>query len=264
MAAEAVGQDQRLAINLDGRPFSLEARVFRPSGGGPFPLVLINHGLPGSMDDARSAQMVFTRASQWFASQGYMAVEILRPGFGASDGPFMEPGGPCGDRDYVHDGRETAAVEAAIAVSAAKLPGADARRIIVVGHSVGGLGAMALADTPPAGVIAVISFAGGRGSDVPGHICSGAQRLIDAAAVFGKSNQLPQLWLVAANDQFFAPALEHAMAAAYQAGSKPPIRLVDLPAFEEDGHMTFVQADPSVWAPSVSAFLTAVVHSAPR
>jgi hypothetical protein len=45
------------------------------------------------------------------------------------------------------------------------------------------------------------------------------------------------------------------MAQAYQAGSGPTVHFVDLPPFDDDGHKTFGQADPAVWAPAVSAFL---------
>jgi len=47
----------------------------------------------------------------------------------------------------------------------------------------------------------------------------------------------------------------HAMVQAYQAGSAPPIRFIDLPPFDDDGHRTLARADPSVWAEPVSAFL---------
>jgi dienelactone hydrolase len=250
--------DQRLLIRLDHRDFSLAARVFRPSGAGPFPLVVIQHGAPVSGDDRRRMKLGYTNAARWFMSQGFVVVVALRPGFGASDGPYMEPSGPCGDRDYVQDGRETAAVEAAITQSAAALPDVDPGRIILVGQSAGGFGSIALADAPPPGVLGIVSFAGGRGGDDHEHICGGAARLIEATAAFGRSNHVPQLWLVAANDHFFPPSLAHAMAQAYQAGSRPTIRLIDLPPFDGDGHETFGQADTSVWAPAVSAFLAEV------
>jgi len=278
LASDAVGQslapagavaavrpsvhDQRLTIELGGHRFGLAARVFRPAGSGPFPLVVINHGTPVSIADARNTSLGYTPAAQWFAAQGYMVVVALRPGFGNSDGPYMEPGGPCGNRDYVHDGRETAAVEAAIAESAAALPDADPKRIVVLGQSAGGFGAIALADDPPPGVVGVISFAGGRGGDDHEHICGGVARLIEAAAVFGKANRLPQIWLYAANDHFFAPPVAHALAQAYQGASGPHIAFVDLPPFDDDGHKTFAHADPSVWAAPVSAFLSGLVPGA--
>jgi len=252
-------QDQRLDIALEGRSFSLAARIFRPSGEGLHPLVVINHGTPVGIADAPRMTLGFTRGAQWFASQGFVAVVALRPGFGDSDGPYMErSGSSCANRDYAHDGLETALVEAAIVQSAAALPGVDRNKIVVVGQSAGGFGAIALADAPPQGVVGVISFAGGRGGDDHEHICGGDTKLVEAAGVLGKANRVPQLWLYAANDHFFPPDLAHAMAQAYQAGSGPKIRFVDLPAFDDDGHKTFAQADPAVWAPDVSAFLAEV------
>jgi len=261
--AAAAAHDQPLKIELGGRGFSLAARVFRPAGAGPFPLVVINHGTPVSIADARNTHLGYTPAARWFASQGYLVVVALRPGFGDSDGPYMEPGGPCANRDYVHDGRETAAVEAAIVQSAAALPDADPKRIVVVGQSAGGFGAIALADDPPPGVVGVISFAGGRGGDDHEHICGGPARLVEAAGVFGKANRLPQLWLYAANDHFFSPPVAHALAQAYQAASGPRIEFIDLPPFDGDGHGTFAHADPSVWAAPVSAFLNSLAGGTP-
>jgi dienelactone hydrolase len=254
--------DQRLKIELGGRSFALAARVFRPAGSGPFPLVVINHGTPVSIADARSAKLGYTPAARWFVSRRYMVVVALRPGFGDSDGPYLEPSAPCANRDYAHDGRETAAVEAAIVESAAALPDVDSKRIVVVGQSAGGFGAIALADNPPKGVLGVISFAGGRGGDDHEHICGGAARLVEATAEFGKANRIPQLWLFAANDHFFPPALAHAMAQAYQGGSGPHVDFVDLPPFEDDGHKTFARGDPSIWARAVSAFLSGLAPGA--
>src|ERR1700733_11762626 len=125
-------QDQRLVITLDGRSFSLAARVYRPAGPGPFPMVVINHGSPFRASDAPSMGLSFGRQAEWFVSQGFAVVVALRPGFGDSDGPFMERAiGPCGDRDYVREGQQTAAIESAIATSGASLPGIDGRRIVV-------------------------------------------------------------------------------------------------------------------------------------
>jgi dienelactone hydrolase len=224
---------------------------------------VINHGTPVSIADARNEKLGFSSASAWFAGQGYVVVVALRPGFGDSDGPYLERSGPCSDRDYVHDGRETAAVESAIVETAARLPGVDPKRIIVVGQSAGGFGAIALGDQPPHGVLGIISFAGGRGGDDHEHICSGADRLVQAAGALGQTNQVPQLWLFAANDHFFPPPVAHKMFDAYKAGSTPPIWFVDLPPFDDDGHKTLGHADPSVWAKPVSGFLNDVLKPPP-
>jgi len=251
-----------LKVPIDGREFRLAVHVFRPKGAGPSPLVVINHGIPVSIADARKQTLGFSAASEWFAEQGYIVVVAQRPGFGESDGPYLESSGPCSNRDYVHEGRQTAAVESAIVRTTSRLPGVDPTKIIVLGQSAGGFGAIALGDAPPPGVVGIISFAGGRGGDDHEHICSGADRLAKAAETFGRANQVPQLWLYAANDHFFPPAVAHILFAAYAAGSKPSVRFVDLPPFDGDGHKTLGHADPNVWATPVAAFLNDVLKPA--
>jgi dienelactone hydrolase len=244
-----------MKVPIDGREFRLVVHIFRPSGAGPFPLVVINHGTPVSIVDAPKQKPGFSAASAWFAEQGYLVVVAQRPGFGESDGPYLEPSGPCSNRDYVRDGHQTAMVESAIVRTASRLPGVDPTKIIVVGQSAGGFGAIALGDAPPSGVLGIINFAGGRGGDDHEHICSGADRLAQAVGIFGEANQVPQLWLYAVNDHFFPPAVAHLLFDAYKAGSKPAVRFVELPPFDGDGHKTLGYADPAVWANPVSTFL---------
>jgi dienelactone hydrolase len=250
-------EDRRLSIRVNGSNYSLAARMFHPAGVGPFPLVVINHGASVNIRDMKALTLddAYTGAAQWFAAQGYAVVVALRPGVGTSQGPYLETTRPCARRDYIDEGRTTASVEAAIVQSAAALPGVDPKRIVVVGHSAGGFGATALADQPPPGVLGVISFAGGRGGDGHEHICGGQDRLVQAADVFGRANALPGLWLYAANDHFFPPPVAHAMFQAYRTGSHPKMTFIDLPAFANEGHFVFGQADPSVWAEPVSTFL---------
>lgn len=157
-----------MKVPIGGRQFKLAVHIFRPTGAGPFPLVVINHGTPVSV-----------------------------------------------------------------------------------------------ADAPPPGVIGIISFAGGRGGDDHEHICSGADRLVQAARAFGEANQVPQLWLYAVNDHFFPPGIAHRLFDAYKSGSKPSVRFVELPPFDDDGHKTLGYADPVVWADPVASFLTDVQKPSP-
>jgi dienelactone hydrolase len=263
-ASGVVVQDQRLDIQLDGREYSLAARLYRPAGSGPFPLVVINHGTPPDPAKRSRTKLGFGRAARWFAAQGYAVVLALRPGFGASDGSYLEGAGSCADMDYLQAGRKTAAIEAAIVRSAAALPSIDPSRIIVVGQSAGGFGAVALAGDPPPGVRAVISFAGGRGGNGHDHICGGADRLVAAETAFGHANTLPQLWLSAANDHFFPMPVARRMAQAYRAASGPRVDFVELPAFGDDGHATLAGADTDVWSPAVSVFLARVTAATPK
>lgn len=259
--AESV-TDFRMPVAVQGVDYDLAARVYRPTGPGPFPLIVIHHGTPADKRKLADTRLGFARAARWFVARGYMVVLALRPGYGSSSGRYLEGAGNCHDVDFVVAGRKIAAAEAAIVDAAARLPGVDPQRIVVVGQSAGGLGAVALADAPPLGVLGVISFAGGRGSNGKEVICAGEDRLVDAEKTLGAANTLPQLWLYAENDHFFRPELAHRMYAAYRAGSRPPVTFVDLPAFGDDGHKTFAQATPKVWARPVAAFLAQVVPRA--
>lgn len=254
--------DFRMPVVLEGVGYDLAARVYRPTGHGPFPLIVIHHGTPADKRKLADTRLGFARAARWFAARGYMVVLALRPGYGSSSGSYLEGAGNCHDVDFVVAGRRIAAAEAAIVDAAARLPDVDPQRIVVVGQSAGGLGAVALADAPPPGVRGVISFAGGRGSNGKEVICAGEDRLVGAEKTLGAANMLPQLWLYAENDHFFRRDLAHRMYAAYRAGSTPPVTFVDLPPFRDDGHKTFAQADPSVWARPVAAFLAQVVPQA--
>ena len=262
VSASPLPAESRLPITLDGVGYDLAARVYRPSGAGPFPLVVINHGTPPDKAKLPDIKLGYSKAASWFVAHGFMVVVALRPGFGSSSGTYLEAAGTCRNEDFVAAGRRTAAIEASIVTAAATLPGADPRRIVVVGQSAGGYGAVALADAPPPGVLGVISFAGGRGGNGKEHICAGEDKLIAAEQRFGSGNRLPQLWLYAANDHFFRPELAHRMAAAYAGASSVPISFVDLPAFGDDGHQTFARADPAAWAAPVAAFLSRIAGPA--
>ena len=108
---------------------------------------------------------------------------------------------------------------------------------VIVGHSAGAWGALALAGENPQGVAAIIAFAPGRGghaNDFPNQVCA-PHTLISAAAEFGKTARVPVTWLVAANDSYFSPELSRQMADAFRGGGdKVDFRV--LPASGSEGH----------------------------
>jgi hypothetical protein len=114
---------------------------------------------------------------------------------------------------------------------------------------------VALAADPPPGLRAVVSFAGGRGSTVDG-MCS-ESRLADAFASFGRSAQVPSIWVYAENDTFFPPPVANRLFNAYQrAGGKAV--WAPMPAFGDDGHALSVhRSGVPLWLPAVEKFLTA-------
>jgi hypothetical protein len=78
--------------------------------------------------------------------------------------------------------------------------------------------------------------------------------LIDAFRAFGQRSRIPMLWVYAANDHFFAPALAQQFKAAFTS-SGGSVDFVAAPAFGTDGHGLFSPAGIADWTPDVDAFL---------
>lgn len=69
----------------------LETTIFRPDGDGPFPLVVINHGLDlGS--PAFQGRTRYPLMAQEFLKRGYAVVLPMRRGFSKSGGAFAYTG----------------------------------------------------------------------------------------------------------------------------------------------------------------------------
>jgi dienelactone hydrolase len=135
----------------------------------------------------------------------------------------------------------------------------DRNRIVLVGQSAGGWGVLASAGQKVPGVVAIVNFAGGRGSRGPDNVCT-PYGLVQAARRFGAGADLPVLSIYASNDSFFNPSLARQMHEAFVAGGASRARLLQLDAFGEDGHGMFAHRDgPDVWGPHVEAFLREVV-----
>jgi len=242
----------------------MRTTVFRPSGPGPFPLVVINHGsVQSGSRRSELRQPTFLAASEWFVQRGYAVAVPQRPGHGETGGPYFESNsrtGSCANADYRASGLATAdSIQAALDYLAAQsfVKKADA---IIVGQSAGGWGSLALASRNPRNVKAVINFAGGRGGHVgsrPNNNCA-PEKLIEAARAFGASARIPVLSIYTENDTFFAPPISKPLNEAFRnAGGRVDFRL--LPAFGLDGHTLFgARSGAEVWGPIVEEFLKGV------
>jgi dienelactone hydrolase len=243
-----------LRILLPSDLGTLEALLVRPSGPGRYPLALIAHGSPRSGADrpAMTPLAMLPQALE-FARRGWAAVIVMRRGYGKSDGGWAETYGDCGNPNYVAAGTAGAADLKLAAELLAHRPDIDPAHIIAVGVSAGGFATVALTADPPQNLVAAISFAGGRGSLEADHVC-GPDRLVGAFAAFGKRSRVPMLWVYAANDHFFAPALAQKLKTAFTAGGGN-VDFVSAPAFGSDGHGLFSPAGIPVWTGYVDAFL---------
>ena len=243
------------------------AYVVRPVGKGPFPLVVMNHGVSLNQKERGFFPLVeFRAAAMWFAKRGYMVVAPTGSGYGAaaSDVPerghyslFFSKVGNCDNPNFHEAGRFVALIDKWIIeyMTDQRLIVPD--NVIVVGQSAGGWAAIALSSENVPGVRAIVTFAAGRGGRVdgkPNNNCA-PDRLVAATGEFGRTARVPMLWIYIENDTFFGPELSRRMHAAYTgAGGNAEYHL--LPPFGDDGH--FLVSSPDglpLWTPLVGAFL---------
>jgi dienelactone hydrolase len=214
------------------------ALLFRPPGDGPFPLALIAHASTQNvLRRAQMAQPEYVALSAWLVARGFAVLVSERPGHGATGGKYLEDQGGCDEADYSRAGHATADSIAAVLHFMRVQSFIRSDGTLVLGHSAGAWGALALAATNPKGVSMIVAFApgrGGRANDLPNEVCA-PRTLISAAAEFGAGARVPVLWLVSANDTYFSPGLSRQLADAFRAGGdKVEFRI--LSAHGGEGH----------------------------
>lgn len=234
----------------------IEVTVFKPSGPGPFPVAVLSHGSPRSAQDRRrEGRQRLAAQSERFVEMGFAVLVPTRRGYGESGGTWAESYGPCGDPDYFTAGLETARDLRAAVDAVRGEPWADTRHVVLAGQSAGGFGSVAASSQRFEGLVAVVNFAGGRGSLGPDQVC-GESRLVEAMSRYGGSARVPGLWIYSANDRFFGPGLARLMHAAFvRAGGSA--EFVEAPPTGLDGHGYFARAMDD-WSPRVAGFLRRV------
>lgn len=254
-AVESVTKEMvTLKVTIDGDDFDLEALVLTPPSDEALPLAVLTHGSPRRASSRRKMTTYqFMPQAMEFARRGYMTAIVMRRGYGKSEGRWFEEYGQCDFPYYERAARTTAGDIITAIGELKKRPGVDADRILVVGRSAGGIGAIALAAQNPPGVVAAINFAGGRGSRSHGEVCS-EDDLVDAFGAFGKTAAIPTFWVYAENDGYFNPRLAGRFHDAFTA-SGGKAELIQTGPFGRDGHNLFSKDGISRWQPMVDAFL---------
>lgn len=267
-AADALPAASETVVVESGE-LRLRAQLFHPSGRGPFPAVLFNHGSghsggsPAGGPDHRHPELL----GPVFARHGYLFLYLYRRGDGLSAGQGI-PSGDLMDRAFAAGGQEArnqtqlhlletdelddAAAGLAFLRSRSDV---DARRIAVVGHSFGGSLTLLLAEDDPA-VRAVVTFAavGYSWENSPAlqaRLMKAVERMAAAA-----------LFVDAANDYSLRPTRElgaemQRLGKAQRVRIYPPVGRT--PA---DGH-DFVHLRVASWEPEVFAFLDQRLSEAP-
>lgn len=235
-------------------PRGLEALLVRPADSRRYPLALMTHGSPRSVE--QRPQMTPARSYMQaleFARRGFAVLIVTRRGYGNSGGDYAERAPVCGQNEYLKAANESARdLRAAVEFMQTRTD-VSTQGMIAIGRSAGGVAAIALAADPPAGLVAVINFAGGRGSRGDRDVC-GADAQVESFGILGRTAHVPMLWVYAENDQYFWPELAQRFHTAFQA-SGGRAKFVTAPPLGRDGHSLFSEAGASLWIPIVDAFL---------
>jgi dienelactone hydrolase len=258
-ASSLVEEETFLDVQIGARSYRLEALIMRRADAkGRLPIALITHGKNFAVDEnaRKSARDVIGQMHD-FAHRGWLAVSVLRRGFGRSEGPETRSGG-CDHqnfRDYFTYNADD--LMAALEV-VARRPDADAARVLGIGVSAGGGSVIALAARQPKGLVAVVNVSGGLHlKRRNGDSCDFADSLTDAFGFFGRQNRTPTLWLYAENDNLFGADLVRRMHAAYVAGGGVA-ELKIFPPIGDDGHRLCNRFEGrKQWLPVLDAFLLA-------
>src|SRR4051794_27561526 len=154
-------------------PQPMFAYVVRPAGDGPFPLVIMNHGVSLNPIDRSFFPLVeFRDAAKWFAKRGYLVVAPVGSGYGAAAidipergiyGPFFSTVGKCTNPNFRDAGLAVAKVDLWIIDYLAAEKRIVPKDVIVVGQSAGGWASIALSSVNPPQLKAIIIFAGAHG-----------------------------------------------------------------------------------------------------
>ncbi len=248
-------------------PLPMFAYLVRPVGDGPFPLVIMNHGVSLNQIDRSFFPLVeFRDAATWFARRGYLVVAPVGTGYGAAAldvpehglyGPFFSKVGKCSNPDFRAPGLAVAQVDLWIIDYLAAEKRIIPKDVIVVGQSAGGWASIALSSLNPPTIKAIIVFAGGRGGRVDGKPYNNCapDKLVETTGEFGRTARVPMLWIYIENDTFFGPTLSKRMHEAFSAaGGKVEYHL--MPPFGDEGHYFIASPDSiPLWAPVVTKFL---------
>ncbi|MCK1604581.1 invasion associated locus B family protein [Bradyrhizobium sp. 166] len=256
-------------------PFPLPVLAFlvRPVGDGPFPLVVMNHGISLEANQRTMFPAIEYRdAARWFARRGYVVISPVRYGASSLDdkdqglyGAVFAHVGSCDNPNFRGPGLAIATLNEWVIDYMSKKKMIQPGKVIVVGQSGGGWGSIALGSLNPSSVQAIITFAAGRGGRVdgkPNNNCA-PDKLVAATSEFGRTARVPMLWIYAENDSYFGPELTMRMHQAFvEAGGNADYRM--LPSFGTDGHfmIDFADAVP-IWSPLVSQFLEKHSATAP-
>lgn len=250
---EFVQETSLLPVTIAGATFRLEVMTVRNRNAtGRLPIALITHGKPGPREDLATIHATSYRAiARDLARRGWLAVVVVRRGYGFSEGSLPQFGDCKAGYDLARMFRTEALDLAAVLTVVANRPDADATRAISIGVSAGGAASLALAASAPTNLKAVVNVSGGLRNET----CPYEGKLVETVAGFGRTTKIPTLWLYARNDRLFGPELVHKMHGAF-VGAGADARLSMMDPVGDDGHALFSLTEGRTrWYAALDAFL---------
>jgi dienelactone hydrolase len=229
----------------------IQAYLYKPSGDGPFPLVIYNHGSREGSERA-SAPMQFI--GRMLTQAGFAVLVPERRGYGKSDGATYSADMQYGVAFITRMQAETDDVIAAVAYLKT-IPYVDTTRLGIMGWSLGGIVTMFAASRSNA-FKAAVDQAGGALS------WRGTPALRAALPAAASRMRIPTLVMDARNDSTTEAAIA-VDAALKRAGTSSKLILYDAftPARNfgnvAPGHLIFSSQGSSIWENDVVTFLRA-------
>ncbi|MCC2096330.1 MAG: alpha/beta hydrolase [Hyphomicrobiales bacterium] len=244
-------EDTFMKVRIKDSIYRLNVLIVGKTGGGRKPVALLTHGKPlGQLRMSTTSAMRYLPIARDFAWRGYLAVVVVRRGFGRSDGPLPVTLG-CSATDLAPRFEAAADDLEAVVKELAKRPDADISRVIALGASAGGAAVTALAARNLPGLKAVINISGGLSFPK----CPKENELVSAYARYGKSARAPALWLYSANDRLFPASLVDRMHEAYLNGGGD-VQRQRIGSFTKDGHALFsTRGGRRIWLRYLDGFL---------
>lgn len=230
------------------RVIRIEATLFKPSAVGPYPVLIFNHGSSGGPIPATYTENPKAFGA-YLVSKGIALLVPMRRGRGKSEGSNNEEPSPCTVEAAKQGLRYASETVDAVYEYLRQQSWATMDKVILAGHSRGGVLASVYAAEHPGAASAVINFSGGWKNDNCGPVDANTVLFSHA----GSGARVPNLFLYARGDAFYSDVSMANYAAAFKsAGGDADFKLLNVEKI--NGHQLFHRAMP-VWKSSVDDFL---------
>lgn len=258
-------QIEIISAKAAGMNWQVHTQVFKPEGPGPFPLIVFSHGRSPQAAERQALQHPVLRGHvAYWMRKGFAVIAPFRPGYGATGGADLEASsigisaaGVCSGTPKFDQAIGNAAdIVSDVVVWARQQEWVNARKIILVGQSVGGITSVATAARNLPGVMGAINFSGGTGGDptkTPSKSCF-PEAISDLYKSYGRTSKIASLWLYAPNDLFWGPAMPKTWYQAFAAAGGRAQFVLTGPVRDDDGHKLLSKGG-RLWSAHVDPFI---------